>query len=96
LIWLRFQKKILSNNSSLEISEEEEALVGDSLVNTKWYENAVSGKVTRFFDTIQNYGGPQLKPLLQETTDGNLGKERKIILQHAMRREGKAKANYCK
>ncbi len=57
------------DGTSLNLSKEEEALVTDSLVNTKKYEKTKNGVEARFFDTIDKYGGTELKKLLfQHTT----------------------------
>jgi hypothetical protein len=67
----------LGLNESIGLSKEEEDLVSSSLVNTKKYEDSNKGIEARFFDTIEKYGGPQLKLLLEETTT-KYEKERKF------------------
>jgi hypothetical protein len=54
-----------SGNEKFNLSKEEENLIQDSTVNTKKYGRTKLGIETRFFDTIQQYGGPELQPLLE-------------------------------
>lgn len=58
-------------NTTFNLSTEEENLIKGSLVNTRKYEKTKSGVETRFFDTIEKYGGPQLQQLLQIITVNN-------------------------
>jgi hypothetical protein len=51
--------------------------VASSLVNTKKYEDSNKGIEARFFDTIDRYGGQQLKYLLEEITT-NFEKEKRF------------------
>ena len=44
-------------------TEEELLLKEDALINSKKYTNRQKSLVTRFFQTILDYGGPDLQPL---------------------------------
>ena len=44
-------------------TEEELALKKDALINSKRYSNRQKSLVSRFFETILLYGGPDLQPL---------------------------------
>jgi hypothetical protein len=64
-------------DGNVNLSKEEEDLVASSLVNTKKYEDSNKGIEARFFDTIDRYGGQQLKYLLEEITT-NFEKEKRF------------------
>jgi hypothetical protein len=54
----------MDSNATFNLSKEGEDLIKGSTVNTKRYGKTKKGVEMRFFDTIEQYGGPQLQKLL--------------------------------
>jgi hypothetical protein len=69
---------ITSNNANFHFTTEEESLIKGSTVNTFKYTKSKAGMERRFFDTIQQFGGPKMQPLLEEV-------ERKALLHYSTR-----------
>lgn len=55
---------IISNNNNFQLSKEKESLIAGSTVNTVRYSKSKAGIENRFFDTIAQLGGDDMKPLL--------------------------------
>jgi hypothetical protein len=63
-------RSLLDDSSDLHISAEEAILIANSSVNTKKYEKNKKGVEARFFDTLEKYGGNELKKLTSYANDG--------------------------
>jgi hypothetical protein len=73
-------------NGTFNLSKKEEDLIQGSTVNTKRYEKTKWGVEDRFFETIQNHGGPQLNQLLPIITTKK-GTERDRVFYFILRGE---------
>jgi len=65
---------ITSNNANFNFTTEEESLIKGSTVNTFKYTKSKAGTETRFFDTIKQFGGPEMQPLLEDVEQKKLRK----------------------
>jgi hypothetical protein len=73
-------KLITDDAMDPNISEEELKLIMSSSVNTEVYEKSCTGVESRFFDTIDKYGGDTLKPLVMFADDSFM-KERVFYIK---------------
>jgi hypothetical protein len=63
-------RNIMDDNLDPHVSAEELKLIMNSTVNTKKYERSKDGIELRFFDTIDKFGGDQLRKLSCYAMDG--------------------------
>ncbi len=61
-------RSLMDDSCDPHISAEEAVLIANSSVNTKKYEKNKKGVESRFFDTLEKFGGDQLKKLTSYAT----------------------------
>ena len=66
-------RELHDSNLTLNITEDEEAMIRSSTCNTKRYESSKKRHEERFFNTIQDFGSTTLKELLTDITHDNDG-----------------------
>jgi hypothetical protein len=66
-------RELHESNSSLLLTEDDEALISGSSCNTKRYEDNNKLHLERFFSTIEAFGSTAMKGLLQDYTYDNGG-----------------------
>jgi hypothetical protein len=54
-----------NNDTLINFSTEEDSIIKGSCVNTVHYKKSKVGVENRFFDTIEQFGGKEMKPLLE-------------------------------
>jgi len=78
-----------SNNANFNLSTEEDGLITNSCVNTVQYNKSKAGIEKRFFDTIDQFGGALLKPLLQFVDVKKIKERRFYVVLRGRRNEHK-------
>ncbi|MFY7882254.1 MAG: hypothetical protein ACOVR6_08160 [Fimbriimonas sp.] len=77
------------NNTTFNFSTEEEKLIKESSVNTFRYGKSKEGIEKRFFDTIEQYGGDDLKKLVEVTVRKQIPERRFYVVLRGRRNEHK-------
>jgi hypothetical protein len=77
------------NNSNFQLNTDKKNLIKGSRVNTIKYKQTKAGIENRLFDTIQLFGGNELKPLLVIITIKGIEEKRFYVIIHGRRNEHK-------
>jgi len=78
-----------SNNANFNLSTEEDGLITGSCVNTVRYKKSKAGIEKRFFDTIDQFGGIEMKPLLEIVEVKKIHERRFYVVLRGRRNEHK-------
>jgi hypothetical protein len=78
--WEWVAASFAENKFECELDRCEKQLIENAICNTKKYERSNTSIETRFFDTILEFGGPELSPLCKVQQDGLLRKRRVLYI----------------
>ncbi len=77
------------NNTAFNFSTEEEKLITESSVNTLDYGKSKEGIKKHFFDTVEQYGGEDLKKLVKVIVRKQISERRFYVILRGRRNEHK-------
>jgi len=80
---------INNNNDTFNFSMEEDSIIKGSCVNTVRYKKSKVGVENRFFDTIEQFGGKEMKPLLEFIEVKQIKERRFYVILRGRRNEHK-------
>jgi hypothetical protein len=78
-----------TNSDTFDFSTEEDSIIKSSCVNTVCYKKTKAGVENRFFDMVEQFGGNEMKPLLEFVEVKKIKERRFYVILRDRRNEHK-------